>query len=311
MLSTPDRLQFFAFLDAAVGLAKDSDADGILVLMDYSVDWKELKLQAGETIPLIVATNSDSIHKAVVEHEIASILLERPESSVQNQVTQALLASVANDLIPSGSTIATIYGLFDHDVVDTVSLLKLTERLGRLTASDLRKLKTDVPLETLKTVVDLAVSIGREGREGKAIGTMFVVGDHRKVLKHSRASGFDITKGYTRKERNILDQKIHENIKELAQLDGTFVVAADGTIEGCARIIDTPPVEVTMTRGLGTRHFAAAAISKNTDSVAVVVSQSGGTVRIYQDGEVVLRIEPLQRAMKWKVAETDESSDEE
>ena len=89
-----------------------------------------------------------------------------------------------------------------------------------------------------------------------------------------------------------------------------FIVSADGTIEGCARIIDTSPVEITMTKGLGSRHFAGAAISKNTKAIAVVVSQSNGTVRIFQNGEVVLRIEPLQRAMKWKGLESDSQSDE-
>jgi hypothetical protein len=60
-----------------------------------------------------------------------------------------------------------------------------------------------------------------------------------------------------------------------------------------------------MTTGLGSRHFAGAAISKNTKAIAVVVSQSSGTVRIFQNGEVVLRIEPMQRAMKWKDFDSD------
>ena len=145
------------------------------------------------------------------------------------------------------------------------------------------------------------MAIGREGREGNPIGTMFVVGDHTKVLKESRAGGFDFVKGYTRKERNIFDRRTREGIKEIAQLDGMFVISADGTIEGTGRIIDTSPVEITMTKGLGSRHFSGAAISKNTAAIAVVVSQSSGTVRIFQNGEVVLRIEPLQRAMKWKI----------
>jgi DNA integrity scanning protein DisA with diadenylate cyclase activity len=59
-----------------------------------------------------------------------------------------------------------------------------------LTASDLRQLETRVPLDTLKTVVDLALEIGREGREGKPVGTLFVVGDTRKVLGSSRPTGF-------------------------------------------------------------------------------------------------------------------------
>ena len=45
---------------------------------------------------------------------------------------------------------------------------------------------------------------------------------------------------------------------------------------------------------------AAAAITKSTAAVAVVVSESGGTVRIFQNGEVVRRVEPFRRAMKWK-----------
>ena len=87
-----------------------------------------------------------------------------------------------------------------------------------------------------------------------------------------------------------------------------FVISADGTVEGSGRIIDTSPVEITMTKGLGSRHFSGAAISKNTAAIAVVVSQSSGTVRIFQNGEVVLRIEPLQRAMKWKGPSPSESA---
>ncbi len=63
-----------------------------------------------------------------------------------------------------------------------------------------------------------------------------------------------------------------------------------------------------MTTGLGSRHFAGAAISKNTKAISVVVSQSSGTVRIFQNGEVVLRIEPLERAMKWKNLDTESST---
>ena len=55
----------------------------------------------------------------------------------------------------------------------------------------------------------------------------------------------------------------------------------------------------TLSMGLGTRHAAAAAISKCTQAIAVVVSQSTGVVRLFQAGEVVLHIEPLVRPMAW------------
>jgi DNA integrity scanning protein DisA with diadenylate cyclase activity len=181
-----------------------------------------------------------------------------------------------------------------------VSVLRLEEHLGQLTSRDLRNLETKVPLETLKLVVDLAVEIGREGREGKPVGTLFVVGDSRKVMQSSHSAGFDPVRGYSRAERRLTDARVREGIKEIAQLDGAFVVGSDGTVEGAARYIDASAENVSVAKGLGARHWAAAAITRRTKSVAVAVSETSGTVRIFQNGEVALRIEPFRRAMKWK-----------
>jgi diadenylate cyclase len=193
-----------------------------------------------------------------------------------------------------------IYSGFEAGSVDSVSLVRLEEHLGQLTSRDLRNLETKVPLETLKIVVDLAVEIGREGREGKPVGTLFVVGDTRKVLQSSHAVGFDPVKGYRRSERRLTDARVREGIKEIAQLDGAFVVNSDGTVEAAARYIDASAESVSVAKGLGARHWAAAAITRRTRSVAVAVSETNGTVRIFQNGEAVLRIEPFRRAMKWK-----------
>ena len=159
----------------------------------------------------------------------------------------------------------------------------------------------------MKAVVDVAAEIGREGREGKAVGTLIVVGDVRNVVARCRTLGFDPFKGYRRAERNLRDLKVREAIKEIAQLDGAFVVARDGTVEAACQIIDAPNTGLTLPRGLGTRHWAAAAITNVTNSLAVVVSQSTGTVRLFQKGEVILRIAPMRhaRAMKWQDAEIE------
>jgi diadenylate cyclase len=158
-----------------------------------------------------------------------------------------------------------------------------------------------VPLDTLKVVVDLAVEIGREGREGKAVGTMFVVGDTRKVLAHSKPAGFDPVRGYNRKERNLFEARVREGLKEIAQMDGATIVSPDGTVEAACRYVDSSAATITLSKGLGARHWAAAAISRATNAVAVTVSESNGTVRIFQNGEVMLRIEPShRRPMVWK-----------
>ena len=70
-------------------------------------------------------------------------------------------------------------------------------------------------------------------------------------------------------------------------------------------ILDAPAQGLTLSKGLGSRHWAAAAISKSTRAVAITVSQSTGTVRIFVAGKIVLRIEPLDRAMKWRDEDTE------
>ena len=291
---------FSAFVGAALSLVTASDADALVLFLDKQIDWSKLKKKCGKVNTIVVATSAELLESAS-ENGLPTVLIEIPDATTTEMLTQSLLDAVAQELIHPGATIVSAYSGFDRDdVLDTISVFKLNERLGRLTARDLQRLETKVPLETLKVVVDLAVAIGREGREGKPVGTMFVVGDHRKVLEQSQPAGFDAVKGYPRKERTLFDHRVRENIKEVAQMDGAFIIAADGTVEATTRIIDTNPVELTMTSGLGSRHYTGAAISKNTKAIAIVVSESSGTVRIFQNGQIVLRIEPLRRAMKWK-----------
>ena len=199
------------------------------------------------------------------------------------------------------------YSGFEAEALDSLTVIRLGEHLERLTARDLRALETWVPFETLKAVVDTAVEIGREGREGKAVGTLIVVGDVAQRPAAHAPLGFDPFKGYRRKERNVRDPRVREAIKEIAQMDGAFVVARDGTVEAACRLIDAPMTGLTVPKGLGTRHWAAAAITAVTKALAVVVSQSNGTVRLFQDGEVILRIAPMRhaRAMKWQDTETE------
>ncbi len=299
MVSARDLKSLLLYFDAAVAMSGPVEAEAVMLLLEFDVDWAELAARAGK-VPLFVASHLQSVVGAARGAGLRVIELDIPESTVADRLTQAILVAVVDEWIRPGAAVVAVYSSFDSESVDTISVIRLNERLGKLTARDLRKLETKVPLDTLKLVVDLAVDIGREGREGKPVGTIFVVGDHRKVLEESRASVFDFVKGYPRRERNLSDARVRESIKEIAQMDGMFVIAADGTVEATCRIIDTAPVELTLTTGLGSRHFSAAAISKNTSAVAITVSETSGTVRLFQNGEVILRIEPFRRAMKWK-----------
>ena len=144
---------------------------------------------------------------------------------------------------------------------------------------------------TLRTVVNLAVEIAREGREGRKIGTLFVVGDSEAVLEHSRPMILDPLYGHPHESKHIKDPNLRETLKELAQLDGAFVVSDEGVVLSGARYIDAASDHLELPLGLGSRHVAAASVSSRTDAVAVAVSESS-TVRMFDDGELVTEIVP-------------------
>ncbi|MGB8853614.1 MAG: diadenylate cyclase [Pirellulales bacterium] len=291
--------QLQQLLDAATRLVAETESEAILVLAEQRLDWARVRAITGGAAVLVAAEEEATVVGAT-DHGLRAVTLDVGSLPVHERLAQALLECVAAEMVPPEAQVVAVYSGFEAGVIDSVSLLRLEEHLGQLTVRDLRSIETKVPLETLKLVVDLAVEIGREGREGKPVGTLFIVGDSRKVMQSSHSAGFDPVRGYSRSERRLSDPRVREGIKEIAQLDGAFVVGSDATVEAAARYIDASAENVSVAKGLGARHWAAAAITRRTRSVAVAVSETSGTVRIFQNGEVVLRIEPFRRAMKWK-----------
>ncbi len=295
------------FLSLACEAARRLGARGVLILPEEPMDWEVVRVFKSNEVSILVASASQRQLDTVRKAGLTAIEVEPSEAAITERISLALIEAVANDHLPAGARVVVVYSGFEAEALDSLSVIRLGEHLERLTARDLRALETSVPFETLKAVVDVAVEIGREGREGKAVGTLIVVGDARNVISRTRPLGFDPFKGYRRKERNVRDFRVREAIKEIAQLDGAFVVARDGTVEAACRLIDAPMTGLTLPKGLGTRHWAAAAITEITKALAVVVSQSNGTLRLFQHGEVILRIAPMRhaRAMKWQDSETE------
>lgn len=148
-----------------------------------------------------------------------------------------------------------------------------------------------VPVAVLQDVTELAIEIAREGREGRRIGTLFTVGAHDDVLLHSRCLILDPLAGHPESARTIGDASLRETIKELAQLDGGFIVSATGLVVSACRYFEAALPKHDQPLGLGTRHLAAASISAATGAIAVVVSESS-VVRVYADGSLLTEILP-------------------
>ena len=144
--------------------------------------------------------------------------------------------------------------------------------------------------ETLSEIVELAVEIAREGREGRRIGTLFVIGDVEETLARSRPLILDPLAGHPRELLHVDQPEFRETIKELAQLDGGFIVDDDGSFVAAARYVDID-LDATFLAGLGTRHAAGLSISRATTATAVVVSQSA-VVRVFARGKLKAEIIP-------------------
>ncbi len=274
--------EFSSVVEAAGNLALEIKADAVLFLLDGATDWERLRdLIPSEIGRILVAADREEDLEAATGFGLTPLVLNKEDSPLLERLQHALLEAVADELLASHCDVVAVYCGFEANRMDSISIIKLDERMRRFTSRDLQRLETAVPLNNLKIVIDLA---------GLDIGDSV----------HIEDSGFDPLKGYSRKSRNLHDPRVREDIKEIAQMDGAFVVSPDAVVERSRQIIEVLHENLQLSKGLGARHWAAAAISQRTKAIAIVVSQSSGTVRVFQNGMLVLRIEPMDQAVKWQ-----------
>ena len=163
-----------------------------------------------------------------------------------------------------------------------------------MTIAVLKKLCGAIPWcdpAVLEQTVELALEIAREGREGRRIGTLFTLGKAEAVLAASRPLILDPLAAHAPGRTHISDPNLRGTIKELAQLDGAFVISDTGTVVAACRYLDASVEQIDLPLGLGSRHLAAASISQRLGAIAIVVSESG-VVRVFHGGEIEAALIP-------------------
>src|SRR6201987_3578702 len=150
---------------------------------------------------------------------------------------------------------------------------------------------TEYDPDVLESLIGLAVEIAREGREGRRVGTLFTLGDENAVLARSRPLILDPLSGHPESSLHITNLNLRGTIKELAQLDGGFVVSRAGIVLSACRYLDAVAAQVDVPLGLGSRHIAAANMRAVTKAVGIVVSESS-VVRLFCHGQLVGEIIP-------------------
>lgn len=210
-----------------------------------------------------------------------------------SRIKYAFLHAVLKGIILPDSRVVCVLGPSGKSHLDTVTIHDLSLSWSEEFPFNVQALIDHQGFNTVMAVIDIALDIGALGREGKSVGTIFVIGDTMNVLKSSHQAVFNPFKGYPRKERFINFPEVVESIKELAKLDGAIIISSEGVVEAAGRNLDVSNVVTKKLRGLGSRHRAAAGITKKTEAIAIVVSESTGRVMIFQRGSIAGSLEPL------------------
>jgi DNA integrity scanning protein DisA with diadenylate cyclase activity len=180
--------------------------------------------------------------------------------------------------------------------IDTFVVMQVGEEYELFQSVGQPKLTEHIRRPVFERVLRLALELAHEGREGKPVGALFVVGDHREVQKYSQEGRINPFRGYTEKERNIIDESMGDTVKEIAKLDGAFLIKGNGVIMAACATLRPAVVEQELPQGLGSRHAAAAAITAVTKSVAITLSESTGDVRVWRRGTMITEIEKSPRS---------------
>lgn len=210
-----------------------------------------------------------------------------------SRIKYAFLQGVLKGIIDTECRIICVLGPWGKDHLDTITVHDLGNSWSDEFPFDPRKLSSNIGFSVIMAVIDVALDIGALGREGKSVGTTFVVGDSEEVLANSHQAVYNPFRGYPPEERTINSAEVVESLKELAKLDGAFVISAEGIVEAAGRHLDARSAVTEQMKGFGSRHRAAAGITAMTGSVSVVVSESTGRVTLFENGRIVVTLEPV------------------
>ncbi len=152
-----------------------------------------------------------------------------------------------------------------------------------------QKLSEYISSEIVEAVINIAKEIGEEGREGRKIGTAFIIGDPKEINPHLKQMIINPFFNLDEKPK-ITDPDLKETIKNFAQLDGAFVINNDGEILTAGTYINIDASDLDFPDGFGTKHRSVAALTKHTNSIGVVVSESGGKVRVMKKGRISIKV---------------------
>lgn len=225
----------------------------------------------------------------------AVIPLPKTPLSRTGVIKLATTTAMSLDLVHEGDKIVCVVGSPELGLLDHLQILDTAKEQEIIAGKGLVGIAETIEPEVFQAVLLLAAELAQRGREGKPIGTIFVVGDSENVLPLTKQMIINPFKGYDEEERDIVSPSIKETIREFAAMDGAFIINGQGIVLTAGAYLAAATEGSSLPIGLGSRHLAAAGITNLTKAVAFVISESSGDVRIFKNGKVLTTIEKTAR----------------
>jgi diadenylate cyclase len=279
-----------SMLELAIQLATKIQATALLISSECAAELSTLgSLQA--PIRSILVTKDDEREECSLLQNITILRAPRIELDRVGRLKIALITALAEGLIKVGDVLVCLTGPRNTRDVDTVMVLQVGEEFELLNPGETSDFTKDLPSAIFEALLSLAIELANEGREGRPVGAIFVLGDAENVSRLSRQLIYNPFEGHPEEKRTIFNPEARETVKELSSIDGAFLVREDGVVLAAGRHLNVASTREDFPRGWGARHAAAAAITEVTKATAITISQSTGMVSIFKNGKVVTTIE--------------------
>ena len=277
-------------LQHACSIAGEIGAKAVLM---YAAAADDLPIadDPGLCVKIILVTKGDeeipdAFRNCGVQIRVPNVNLTRV-----GQIKIAITKGIALGLFTQGDKLVCVSGVPRFGYVDSIFVIDVGKEFEILVSGNFSDMAQGVYPEVFGAVLNLALELAAQGREGRKVGTIFVLGDYEKVMQLSRQMIINPFMGYTDEQRNILNPELKETIKEFSAIDGAFIVRDNGAIETAGRHLSAAIDGKDFPQGLGSRHIAAAGITGVTESIAVVLSESTGNVSVFKGGKILVSIE--------------------
>ena len=206
--------------------------------------------------------------------------------NVRDRIRFGVEGALERELVDVEDMVACSVRIFGGDP-DSVVRVQVTESM-RSGIYDLFANSRAEP-GVIRDVFKVAIELGKKGQKGKPVGALFVVGDAGKVMNKSRPLSYN---PFEKSHVHVGDPIVNVMLKEFSRLDGAFVISDSGKIASAYRYLEPAAKGVDIPKGLGARHMAGAAITRDTNATSIVLSESDGLVRAFKSGELILEIDP-------------------